>query len=515
MRDNPLGQELNSWASEHEQISFSLKGKRIMTRVLIVSLVLLFLVPISVGAKPVTVDLAVGESCTYKLKNGKTKRITLVSYGETRDVFRNAVRDATVEIDVDGTRATLGVALYNLPRIVNGLKVDAAVTKGYLSNSGSPEVWDLDPDADARLRFWDPDQPLLEPGTFAYPVKQCWFASDTQMANDPCYVDGGEDPTRKSIYYHYALDFGGYDHLVPVVAATDGEVVSAAGEVSEDLSEEGKQFVRPRYDVVYIRDPRGWYYRYSHFSSILPHVKVGHQVKMGEWIGILGKEGASGGWSHLHFGINGVEGDERGQINAYPFAVEAYLNEHPGALLAVARPHKLVQTGERVTLDASNSICDGGRIVSYEWEFQDGSAATGPVVEKVYNTPGAYSEILRVKDNRGQIDVDFAVVHVLAGENTLEKLPPSIHLTYYPTENITVGQEVFFKARTFRVEGGEEEWDFGDERYGVTESLNDFATISHHYNQPGLYIVTVQRESKNGTKATARLKVFVHEKDKQ
>jgi len=49
----------------------------------------------------------------------------------------------------------------------------------------------------------------------------------------------------------------------------------------------------------------------------------------------------------------------------------------------------------------------------------------------------------------------------------------------------------------------------------VTESLNDFATISHHYNQPGLYIVTVQRESKNGTKATARLKVFVHEKDKQ
>ncbi len=484
-----------------------------MSRLL--SMILFALLVGSVYAKPVTVDLTVGETHVYTLQNGNTKRITLVSYGEKRDVFRDAVRDATVEIDVDGTKAVLGVALYNLPRVVNGVRVDATVTQGYLSNSGSPEVWDLEPGADARLRFWDPKEPLLEPGTFTYPVKQRWFASDTQMANDPCYVDGGEDPRRKSIYYHYALDFGGYDHLVPVVAATDGEVVSSAGEVSSDIPEQEKGFVRPRYDVVYIRDGRGWYYRYSHFSSILPHMKVGHRVKMGEWIGILGKEGASGGWSHLHFGISGVTGDERGQINAYPFAVEAYLNKNPGSLLAVARPHKFVQTGEVVKLDASNSICDGGEIVSYAWQFQDGGSASGPVVERVYDEPGAYSEIVRVTDDRGQVDVDFAVVHVLAAENTMERLPPSVHLTYYPTENITVGQEVFFKARTFRVEGGEEEWDFGDEKYGITESLNDYATISHHYGEPGLYIVTVQRESDNGTKATARLKVFVHEKEEQ
>ncbi|HPP02285.1 MAG TPA: hypothetical protein PLX83_17005, partial [bacterium] len=188
-------------------------------------------------AKPVIVDLAVGESVVYKLKDGAEKKITLLAVHETRDVFRHAVRYAEVQVDVDGTQAAIPVALYNLPRVVNGVKIDAAVTRGYLGNSSDPEIWALQPKADARLRFWDPDQPLLEPGTFGYPVKQRWFASDTQMANDPCFVDGGEDPDRKSIYYHYGLDIGGYDHWVPVLAATDGEVISAAGEVSERLTE--------------------------------------------------------------------------------------------------------------------------------------------------------------------------------------------------------------------------------------------------------------------------------------
>ena len=88
-------------------------------------------------------------------------------------------------------------------------------------------------------------------------------------------------------------------------------MVSAGDDLLEGVSPEDTP-VRPRYDVIYIRDHRGWYYRYSHFSSILPHIKPGYQVKMGEWIGILGKEGASGGWSHLHFGIHGNKDNEKG-----------------------------------------------------------------------------------------------------------------------------------------------------------------------------------------------------------
>ena len=164
------------------------------------------------GAEPVIVDLAVGESYVFELKDGSKKPITVLSSREERDPFRNAIRRAEVDVDVDGVKATIPVALYNLPQVVNGVKLDAAVTKGYPQNSSSPQIWALAPDADVRLRFWNPDEPLLSPGTFVYPLKQRWFASDTQMANDPAMWMVERTPT-KSIYYHYDLDFGGYDHL--------------------------------------------------------------------------------------------------------------------------------------------------------------------------------------------------------------------------------------------------------------------------------------------------------------
>ncbi|RJP19339.1 MAG: PKD domain-containing protein [Candidatus Omnitrophota bacterium] len=482
-----------------------------MQRIVIVIVSMIFITSSQVRAKPVTVDLAVGESYVYQLKTGEEKKITVLACEDVRDEFRNAVRQATVTVDVDGVQAVIPVAQYTMPRVVNGVKLDAPVIKAYLSNSGSPAIWDLAPDADVRLRCWDPDQPLLEPGTFCYPVKQRWFASQTQMANEPTFVDGGEDPRNKSIYYHYALDFGGYDQMVRVVAATDGDVVSVAGVIDENLPPEGQEIVQPRYDVIYLRDDRGWYYRYSHFAAILPQIKIGYRVKMGEWIGILGKEGASGGWSHLHFGIHGTQGDEKGLIEAYPFAVEAYLNEHPNSVLAVARPHQLVKVGDAVFLNGSNSICDNSEIVAYEWEFHDGTKATGPIVKRVYKQAGVYSEILKVKDNRGQVDVDFAVVHVLDGDNTLTRLPPSIHAAYFPTESIQIDDTVYFKARAFRVTGGREEWDFGDGQTGTTCSKDEFAAISHYYEKPGLYIVTVKRTSQNGTTAMAQLKVFVED----
>ncbi|MGC9329503.1 MAG: hypothetical protein ACP5I1_17850, partial [Candidatus Hinthialibacter sp.] len=78
------------------------------------------------------------------------------------------------------------------------------------------------------------------------------------------------------------------------------------------------------------------------------------------------------------------------------------------------------------------------------------------------------SEVLWVQDDRGQIDADFAVVHVLSEEETQEKRPPSIHPSYYPTEGIKSGDVVFMKVRTFNVKGGKEIWDFGDGSFGET-----------------------------------------------
>ncbi len=169
-------------------------------------------------------DLNVGESQTVELHDGSQITIKLLGLRETRDSIRKAVRRAVVTVKVNAQSISLVSSTYHLPVTVAGVQIDCPVTKGYLQRSSKKNVWGLT--KDARLRLWPAGSAWIKPGTFVYPVKQCWFASDTQMANVPCFVDGGEIPGDKDIYYHYGLDFGGAEGMVDVVAATNGLVVS-------------------------------------------------------------------------------------------------------------------------------------------------------------------------------------------------------------------------------------------------------------------------------------------------
>src|SRR3954469_9742695 len=179
------------------------------------------------------------------------------------------------------------------------------------------------------------------------------------MANEPVHVDGGENPLVKKIYYHYGLDIGGAEGLIEVVAATDGLVVSSGKEILPGYADTP---AKPRYDVVYVLDRRGWYYRYSHLPTIAPKIKPGAEVKMGQSIGLLGKEGGSGGWSHLHFDIFAKQPSGKwGIIDGYAFLWEANLHERQPKLIAVARPHHFVSLGEKVTFDGGKSWSAAGK----------------------------------------------------------------------------------------------------------------------------------------------------------
>src|SRR5262249_48840985 len=217
-----------------------------------------------------------------------------------------------------------------------------------------------------------------------------------------------------------------------------------------------------RYDVIYVLDARGWYYRYSHLHTIGPEVKPGAQVKMGQRLGLLGKEGGSGGWSHLHFDISGRQPSGKwGIVEGYAFLWEAYRKEQQPKLLAVARPHHLAALGQKVVLDGTRSWSAAGKIASWEWTFTDGKTATGATVERTYARPGVYSEVLKVADGEGRIDYDFAVVNVLDAEHP-DQLPPSIHAVYFPTFGIEPAEQVTFLVRPFRTTDGKETSGCGD-----------------------------------------------------
>jgi hypothetical protein len=303
--------------------------------------------------------------------------------------------------------------------------------------------------------------------------------------------------------------------MVDVIAATAGRVISSGKEILPGYDESP---VKPRYDVVYLLDDRGWYYRYSHLQSIDPAMRPGAQVALGQKVGVLGKEGGSGGWSHLHFDVtsrqpSGLWGIQEG----YAFLWEAYHRQYAPKIIAVARPHHFVFAGDKVVLDASKSWSASGQITRYDWTFTDGTTANGATVERTYAQSGEYSEVLKVTDARGEVDYDFAVVLVI-DKSAPDRLPPTIHPASAPTMNIRAGDLLTFKVRSFQTTFGGETWDFGDGTGKVTvksdgnveqHARDGYAVTQHRFTKPGHYLVRVERTNEHGQRAIAHLHVPV------
>ena len=472
------------------------------------------------SATPVlrTIDIDLGESQEVLLSSGARAKIKLMDLEETRDALRSAIRRARVKVEVNGESVDLLSGNYHLPVTAADVQIDCPVTRGYYQNCDPFEdSWGLD--KDARLRLWPAGSPWMAPGTFVYPVRQSWFATGTQMGNEPSFIDGGDAPSGRKIYYHSGLDIGGCEGMVDVVCAVEGMVVSAGGEALPEYPDL-PFYKRGDYDYVYVLDAQGWYYRYAHLQSIDPAIRAGKRVARGQKLGVLGKEGSSGGWAHLHFDIKCRQPSGKWGIQeGYAFIWEAYQREHAPAAVAVARPHQLAPVGARITLDGSRSFSARGSLTRYEWTCSDGSTATGRTVERAYDRPGSYSEVLKVTDSGGQVDYDFAVVQVLDPARPAD-LPPTIHATFAPTLGLRAGDPVTFKVRTFRTVAGSETWDFGDGSAPATVrsdgnanplAVDGYARTVHGYEKPGRYLVRVERTGHTGAKAIGHLQVRVGE----
>ena len=456
------------------------------------------------------VDLDVGESADVELCDGSRVQVRLVSLDESRDPIRHAVRHVKLVVEIDGQTRALEAGPYRLPVKVGDVQVDCSVTRG-LNSNGTPAFWGLG--KDARLRFWPKDSPLFRPGTIIYPVKQDWFATRTWFDNE--VVDGGPS-VRKQIYYHAGMDIGASEALCEVIAATDALVVQRGTDVLEGHAQDTP--ATPRYDVVYLLDARGWYYRYSHLKEIARDIRPGRVIRKGELVGLAGKEGDSGGWSHLHFEIKSRQpSGEWGTQAAFALLRQAYLEEFDLKLYANARPAHFLVAGEETTLDGTRSWSAAGQIESFQWTLHDQTTATGAKVPVTYTEPGSYCEVLKVTDGAGNTAFDFAHVCVLDPDN-LTHYPPNVNANFHPTRDLHPGDEITFKARAFRMQGGQERWDFGDGSPVQTtrspetaepHAEDAYAEIKHRYASPGQYIVSVSRTHANGQTATHKLCVTV------
>ncbi|MGK0189735.1 MAG: hypothetical protein ACI9R3_005552 [Verrucomicrobiales bacterium] len=247
-------------------------------------------------------------------------------------------------------------------------------------------------------------------------------------------------------------------------------------------------------------------------------IKPGRIIQLGDRIGVLGKEGDSGGWSHLHFEIKSRQPSGKwGTQEGFAFLWEAYLQQYKPKLIANARPSHLTRVGEKVVLDGSRSWSAGGKIASYEWIHDDGSTQSGVQVEQAYPRTGTYSEILKITAPDGKVDYDFTSVLVVDNSQP-ERCPPYIIPNYAPTFGIKVGDPVTFKVRSFYFTEGHEIWNFDDgsppvqvqSDGNVAQRAEDgYAVTTHRFSKPGQYIVRVERNREDGFRAVGHLLVRV------
>ena len=101
--------------------------------------------------------------------------------------------------------------------------------------------------------------------------------------------------------------------------------------------------------------------------------------------------------------------DNETLTNADEVIITVEPNQAP---IAYAGPDQTVLVNEIVTFDGSGSSDISGTIVSYEWNFGDGTTVTGQTVDRTYSTAGSYTVTLTVTDNGGATDSDTTLVTV-------------------------------------------------------------------------------------------------------
>ena len=153
---------------------------------------------------------------------------------------------------------------------------------------------------------------------------------------------------------------------------------------------------------------------------------------------------------------------------------------------ANAGSDQLVGVNQTVMLDGAASKDTDGSITAFQWNFGDGQTASGPQVRHQFQKSGRFPVILRVTDdtdlaNNSAVDTAFVTVNV----------PPRGMIA--AKAQACVGEQVSFSGENSTDADGKiaaYRWDFGDGS-AQTGVAGEGARVTHVYNKPGLYHVTL------------------------
>ena len=441
---------------------------------------------------PIRFQLDVGASFPVDTAAGR-RAVTLLAVKESHqpDLWceansdRQSLAEAAVTVDVSGEQAVLRLRPYEMPAVVNGLRLYVEATRNWAHRC---ELAGLDHvTADAALSALCAAEPWGPPD-LVFPLGDYRWRAATYMNTWASLV-----PYNK-LYYHRGEDYGAMPDHLAVLAALPGSVTASPLPDGDGRS-----------NVVAIQAPGGITVRYAHMNieSVEPDLAVGAAVEAGRR---LGRSGMT--WCgrpsqthdpHLHVSFHAADGS----ISAYPFLASAYLRGSGDALLPVAGGYSFALPGQTVVLDGSRSLAaPGRRIAACSWTLHDGTVVEGPVAAVACDAPGLFSERLTVVADDGSTDHDFAQLRVYGPARGGDLAFGWLY--YHPLRQVLPGTPVRFAAR-FANLSGPMAIDFGDGWPG--QLIDDDA--EHAYRRPGTYVVSVHGVGPAGQPVQAQVRVHV------
>jgi PKD repeat protein len=200
-----------------------------------------------------------------------------------------------------------------------------------------------------------------------------------------------------------------------------------------------------------------------------------------EWDFGDGNSGAGAEPSHVYakpgtYDVTLTVTDASGTIrNTAQDTMQVVVNARP---IADAGPDLIGAPGEKLVLQANRSLDPDGEIADYQWDFRDGSKASGRIVEHAFDKPGSYAVRLTVRDDTGQEQaVDHAETLVVINTPPVAEAGADIAAI--------AGDEVRLSAAGSFDPDGEivnYRWDFSDSDEPV-----EGAEIDRTFAAPGVY----------------------------
>ncbi|MBN2372940.1 S8 family serine peptidase [bacterium] len=109
-----------------------------------------------------------------------------------------------------------------------------------------------------------------------------------------------------------------------------------------------------------------------------------------------------------------------GRTGSEPASITLSIEEVNDPPVANAGPDQSVYTGDTVSFDGSGSLDIDGTIISYEWDFGDGSTGSGITTSHAYSSAEEYIVTLTVTDDCGSTGTDTLTVTVTDRPSTQE-----------------------------------------------------------------------------------------------